>query len=801
MPYRLLFSFLVLCGFSSGLLAQIPLAIGEWQSLLSYQYGRQVTQSPTEVIYSTGNAVYFLDKEELSIRRLTRSEGLSETNVRRLSYHPPTEALIIVYENSVIDLYYPNGTFETLNQIDNFNASGGDKRINHLHFGPGNLVYLSAGFGVTAIDLDDLTFQFTTFTGIAVLATAQLGDDLFAATEEGIYQVSLNSANVADFGNWILLGEESGLPADYSSTAVAVYQDELYLGVNQDVWRWNNGNASIHYDAPQTGWRIQYLTPGRSFLLAGYAFIEEMGFDRQLALLTENGVTRAFTANCVGQTNAAIEDEQGRIWFGDDDSGIRYLPDPMASECPRLAYSGPHRDIVYRMAHDGQSLWVAAGALDVRLSPDPGNTQGVYRFSDGQWTTYDLRTRDEFLGRDGVAGFTGAVDSPDDVTNVVGVRRNPVTNEVWVSSYFEGALSYDLSADAFTLYDEINSSLQIADGEREGRVRVGNAAFDAAGNTYFGNPLAEDRLPISVRTPEGEWAALGGGCSLNEAFDILVDRAGFVWQIHGFVSGPGVSVLDPAGTPLDPSDDRCRTISTANSDIPTNEAYSLAVDLDGDVWIGTSQGIVIFECGSSVFDIDLCNGRRPVVSDDEGNNAFLLETELIQCITVDGANQKWIGTTGGAYLLSPDGEEQLAFFDEDNSPLLDNNVKAIAVDPTNGTVFFGTEDGIIAYRGSATEAEGIHAEELVVFPNPVEPGYDGPIAITGLARDARVKITDISGTLVYEDNAAGGQFTWDGADYNGRKVQSGVYLIFSATNGRFRLDNPDSAVGKLVIVR
>ena len=795
MPNRLLFALLLLGSFCTGLKAQIPLAIGEWQSLLSYQYGRQVTQSPTEIIYSTGNAVYFLDKEELSIRRLTRSEGLSETNVRRISYHEPTQSLIIVYENSVIDLYYPDGSFETLNQIDNFNASGGDKRINHLHFGPGNLVYLSAGFGVTALDLDDLTFQFTTFTGIAVSASAQLGNDLFAATDEGIYQVSLNSANVADFGNWVLLGEEVGLPADYSSTAVAVFRDELYMGVNQDVWRWNNGDAGPHYEPPQSQWRIQYLTPGRNFLLAGYAFIEDVSFDRQLALLTESGVTRAFTANCVGRTNAAIEDEQGRIWFGDDDSGIRYLPEPAANECPRLAYAGPHRDIVYRMTHDGQSLWVAAGALDVRLSPFLDNTRGIFRFTDGQWTRYENENREVLRGRDGQIG------GGDDVFNVVGVRRNPVTNEIWASSYLEGAFTINPETAELVLYDEFNSSLQNAEGEREGRVRVGNAAFDEAGNTYLGNPLADDNLPVSVRTPDGEWAGLGGGCSLNEAFDIVVDRAGFVWQIHGFVSGPGVTVLDPAGTPLDPSDDQCRTISTANSDLPTNEAYSLAVDLDGDVWIGTSQGIVIFECGSSVFNVELCNGRRPVVSDDEGNNAFLLETELIQCITVDGANQKWIGTTGGAYLLSPDGEEQLAFFDEDNSPLLDNNVKSIAVHPTDGTIFFGTEDGIIAYRGSATEAESVHAEELVVFPNPVEPGYDGPIAITGLARDARVKITDISGTLVYEGNATGGQFTWDGADYNGRKVQSGVYLIFSATNGRFRLNNPDSAVGKLVIVR
>ncbi|MEL7376652.1 MAG: hypothetical protein AAFN65_06820, partial [Bacteroidota bacterium] len=747
-----------------------------------------------DIIYSTGRSIFYIDKEELSIRRLTRADGLSETNVRLIRYHPPTDILIIVYQNSVIDLFFPDGSFETLTQIDNFNASGGDTRINGMDFGPGNLVYLSAGFGVTALDLDDLTFPFTTLTGIAVSSTAILGNSLFAATDEGMYRVSLDGINIVDFNNWELLGSDFGLPDDYTCGAVGSWNDELYFGVGLNILRWNNGQPTLHYEASDQDYFLSYLSPGQNFIIAGYRIEEGQGnVDRQVVLLNENGLFREVITNCVGPTNYTIEDEDGRIWFGEDWEEIRYLNDPSDFECRRLSFDGPFDDSPFRMIHDGNALWVAAGAWDVRFSPTFSN-RGVFRFEDGQWSTYERQFFPELLGRDPDNSF-------DDVRNVVGVGRNPVTGEVWGTTYLEGAYTIDPDTEEIVIYDEFNSSLQNAAGESPGRVRVGNVDFDAAGNTYLSNPTAEDDLPVSIRSVEGEWIAIGGDCNKNEAFDLLLDDAGYIWQLHGTQSGNGISVLDPAGTPFDPSDDRCRDIITANSDLPTNEVYSMALDLDGDVWVGSGQGIIIFECGTEVFNTALCNGRRPVVSDDEGNNAFLLETELVQCIAVDGGNQKWIGTTGGAYLLSPDGEEQLAFFDEDNSPLLDNNVRAIAVHPTDGTVFFGTDDGIIAYRGNATEADNFHAEELVVFPNPVEPTYEGPISITGLARDARVKITDISGTLVFEGDAIGGQFTWDGADYNGRKVQSGVYLIFSASNGRFRLENPDSAVGKLVIVR
>ena len=111
------------------------------------------------------------------------------------------------------------------------------------------------------------------------------------------------------------------------------------------------------------------------------------------------------------------------------------------------------------------------------------------------------------------------------------------------------------------------------------------------------------------------------------------------------------------------------------------------------------------------------------------------------------------------WLFSPDGTEQLLFFDEDNSPLLDNNVTALGIHPNTGEVFIGTEKGIISYRGEATSAEVVHQEEVIVFPNPVRENYRGPIAIKGLARDADVKIADINGHVVFQTRAFGGQAT------------------------------------------
>ena len=117
----------------------------------------------------------------------------------------------------------------------------------------------------------------------------------------------------------------------------------------------------------------------------------------------------------------------------------------------------------------------------------------------------------------------------------------------------------------------------------------------------------------------------------------------------------------------------------------------------------------------------------------------------------------------------------------DNSPLPDNQITDIAIDDNTGEVFIATLGGLVSYQGDALGVCN-DCEGALVYPNPVKPGYDGPIAIKGLAEDAYVKITDISGTLVYQGKANGTQMIWNGRGYKGERAKSGVYLVFSSTD-------------------
>jgi hypothetical protein len=105
-----------------------------------------------------------------------------------------------------------------------------------------------------------------------------------------------------------------------------------------------------------------------------------------------------------------------------------------------------------------------------------------------------------------------------------------------------------------------------------------------------------------------------------------------------------------------------------------------------------------------------------------------------------------------------------------------------------------TNNGICSFRGTATAGQ-TNNNEVMVFPNPVPPGYKGTMAIKGLAENALVKITEMNGRLVYQTRALGGQAIWDGRNYLGEKIASGVYLVVIRDDS-----NTEKIVTKIVLV-
>jgi hypothetical protein len=353
-----------------------------------------------------------------------------------------------------------------------------------------------------------------------------------------------------------------------------------------------------------------------------------------------------------------------------------------------------------------------------------------------------------------------------------------------MGSWGYGLLEFD-NGELKEIYTPDNSSLQYIDGYGAGYLRIGGVAFDQFNNLWVTNSSATNIL--SMRKPSGEWKSFNLG-SQGTGIDvgaIVIDKENQKWMQRRDLA---LMVYSDNNTPDNPADDDVKKITSApgNGNLPGSGISSLAVDRDGALWIGTDQGVAVIYSPANVFNGGSYDAQRIMV-EEEGYLHPLLETENITAIAVNGNNEKWLGTDkSGVFLMSADGGTELLHFSEANSPLLSNSIQSIKI-ASNGEVYFGTSLGILSYKDYKVEPP-LTLDSLLIYPNPVRPEYLGPIFISNLVAESNVRITDISGGLVWTTQALGGQVIWDGNNLEGRRANTGVYLIF--------VTNPDGTQKK-----
>ncbi len=758
--------------FCSSLQAQDEnLALGQWRSLLPYSFARYVTQTPTEVWFASDMSIVRFDKSEFSTSFLDKIDGLSDINISILEYSEENNMVVAIYSNSNIDLISEDGnSIYNMDDIKRKVDLQGDKTIYDIYF-YNDEAYLATGFGIVKISLARQEIEYTTFTNLKINSFTSHNGYFYAASDEGIYTAPINNTNLQDFGNWTRLNTPNGFPEDYLSNEVYQFNDQLYVDVNDTLFIWNNN--SLEYILHHDDYQINYINEGNNKLIVNF-YVPPPLFGQEIYFVfNDNTHEQPLSFGCIsGSGSSAIEDEIGRLWIADFAASFRIF-DTNNGTCLKQTFNSPY-DITNANLDIGENgtLWLASGTISAGFQYG-GNIGGFASYQQGEWTIHNAENETDLLG----------------LQDVIDIQYNPNDGKVYAASHANGLIVYD--GENFEIFNDANSILEKPIDDDFG-IRVPGIIFDNDGNLWMANNSVS--RPIVVRQPDGNWKSFSAN-GTQSLIKPTIDLSGNKWFTTYL---EGVVVFNEGNDWNNDADNSVRVLNTSNSQLPTSNVNDIAVDHDGDVWVGTAQGTVVFECGSNVFNSD-CQGTKRIVVREDGNNAYLLESEDVRCIAVDGANRKWFGTTNGIFVTSEDGLDELFHFTVDNSPLFSNKINDIVIDPESGEVYIGTDAGVISYKGDATEGGIVHNPNVFAYPNPVEPDYDGPIAIKGLPQNASIKITDVTGTLVYETQANGGQAIWNGRDYNGRKASSGVYLVFSANENN--LANPDGFVTKILFMK
>ncbi len=346
-----------------------------------------------------------------------------------------------------------------------------------------------------------------------------------------------------------------------------------------------------------------------------------------------------------------------------------------------------------------------------------------------------------------------------------------------------------------TLYEYLGHSLR---SRHQGHVhgRIVGMECTPEGDLLI---LSHDRSnPVMVFDHNGNWHAAESFRSMNCPNPrqlIRVDE--YVFAVA--MGDRGIFVLDMRGTPLDFNDDVSASTYPNSGGRVGSEVNCLAMDPDGRLVAGTNAGVVYYPNPGKICD-GAADCVRPVVSESMGASEtysqYLLHSRCVTSMDVDAAGRKWIATRdAGVFLVSSDMDSELMRLNERNSQLPSDTVFAINIVQQTGEVFFATRNGVASYM-SGVEKPAQNLDRVIVYPNPVRPDYEGSISISGLEDGCDVRITDISGHLVYKCESLGGRVEWDGQNLSGRRCASGVYLVFVVN-----VASGHKIVKKLLIVR
>ena len=731
-----------------------------WQDHFSYSNIISVCETNNNTIVGAAKNGLLLINSDGSIEKLSKTSGLSDVDISAMNYCTNLNAIIVGYSNGNIDIISESGIINIADiKRKNINV---EKQINSITI-QNNDAYLSCGFGIIKLSIENTEISDTYFIGanasfVNVNKTIIINDSIFAATEQGLFSASTN-VFLADFNNWTL---------HFSSNFNAFI----------DIVSFNNKLYALAVNNSSTIQLIKQSAGNYLVINTDAGENPSIYVNDNLYLVNDSEILKYNTSDNITETITSYglwDFRPQHIYFKSNKELI--IGDHFCGVVTQPNYSfyrseGVYLNESFKIKTYENTVFVARGGFK-----DNGtslwNKAAVSVRSDDNWTNIVNSDARDYVGI---------------------IADNADLSHFFVNSWGYGLFEYQ-NEELINHYNQDNSPLEtLMPGPY---LKISGLAFDAEKNLWILS--AANNYSINILKNDGTWKSLLLNRVLSNSItgDLVYTNNNQIWAS---IPNRGLFVLDYNNTLDNEGDDIYNLFypRDKDSELIGVKITCLAEDKDGEIWFGTNEGIgVIYEPLS--FDGTTPQADRVKITSELNDSlvtSYLLQNDQVNCIFIDGGNRKWFGTSSsGAYLMNENGTKELLHFTTDNSPLPSNKILSISVEQNSGEVYFSTTKGVVSYKGTSTEGNSIF-ENVYAYPNPVRHDYSGLIYIKGLVRNSDVKITDIAGNIVYQTKSNGGMATWNGNNFDGQRVSSGIYLIFCSNT-----DGSDTFVSKLLFIK
>lgn len=785
----------MICAFGQG--------IGSWKVYSNYStnYLDKVIDSKNMVYYLSGGYVYAYDKGSGETIGYNSGNGLSDVNVTDIFRNYDRNYVMLFYQSGNIDLIYDDGNVVNMGDIAAATYVT-DKTLNSVAFN-GDDAYVATGFGIVKFNTSNYTVEESGIFNKNVPVISIAGDKLVISVDDELCYSPLEGRHnsidmftslgdvgklkdmIAISGNKFLYTSETEtegiITADYSSNSLVKNYIYLYFNptINKMGDKWMMGNTGNYAVIDSEGNIDIHKVPES---------IKKPGYDNNLRYnsITDDGSLWFINPDGLGHYDGKsdnIDQIEIKPMGTYSNRGVWSIVPSLSSDNVYMinraeshgAYIEANRDqLSINLLKDGFVTDITPDVKDVELAnsessalhpgfsivedpEEPGTIylgtwfEGIYKFRDGkQVAKYDWRN----MPLDRTYNCTAVSIDFDN------------SNNLWVYGYdFKQNIFIGVLPAAKRKQSQISESDWIS-------IKASDVGvFFSRDSRIMALKHSKNRNLVVVTSSDSPYKFLI--YNTNGTIDTTSDDTYHVYT--GFIDQDGKS-FGPVGL------------------------FGIAEDKNGALWIGTTDGVIVIQNPSSMLSGNGTVERVKVPRNDGTQYAdYLLSNRLVSAIAVDNANRKWLGTTtSGLYLVSEDGKEIISNFTAENTGIAIDEVAALACDPNGNSVYVGTRYGLVEYSSDASPGSDDYSD-IYAYPNPVKPEYTGPITISGLMDGSLVKISDIAGNVFYQCKATGGMAVWDGCDGSGRRVKTGVYLVF-ASNGDSDGGSSQGAVTKIMVI-
>lgn len=752
------------------------LSVGSWALYSPFTQAQQIIETPQRAYFLSDGGLFYVDKETSEQGTLNSTSGLNDVDITGVYYSPYGKYILLTYANGNMDKVFDSG--RVINVPDIKDAVSTDTRdIREVAFGKDFFAVLTS-FGLVIYNDATSTVRETIYdTNNELRHIAALDKYLIINQNEiikaadaskrltkldqfaGIYNLTDQwpKGEMKAFGNGVLLmGKEDNkmqlarIDFDFGGVYNAVY------------------NEVLAFDVPKG---LEYDSKG---LLNLYGNNCVFTFDADGAYTRHNYPTQLSGQLCSGY------DGMNRLWASLPAGIAQYditSSTPVELRAPFSPSDLKVRQVVYLTKTPTGGILASSRYCERSLGIAADNELYLNLIQDNR--IYDITPK-----------LNNSI-----LKNTYRVLEIPgLPGEYLVGTWSNGLCRFKDGKVTYQYNDATSTSL----GTWWGNLRnVSELTFDSKGNLYCIQETVNDSPNLhavsadKIRqgdTKASDWSGChilsGAGAELRDAV-LVVASDGTLFANRTSVDNP-ICVIDTKNT-VSMNDNVVKYYSKIydqdNKEITVGYFRQFVEDKNGYLWFGAgAHGICVIEKPADIIKNDIFRVRRVKVPRNDGTNLadYLCDSQEVGGIAVDASNRKWIATlSSGVYLVSEDGTEIIEHYTMENSPLPSNKVYSVACDDNSGSVYFGTEFGLVEYNSTSAPSND-NFDDVYAFPNPVRPDYTGWITVDGLMNNSLVKIADSAGNVFAQGRSDGGRFIWDGCNPAGERVKTGVYYVYAS---------------------